>query len=113
MTRIQSSGQQAVSRDDRQIKVILNRDESSFRRGVDPGNRRGIGRINYRQVRGFQDDLRLEVPHFVELMNYAVECLLPHDHPESLLAPNSDSVRLDLRAGSPFVGEWVKWKRSS
>src|ERR1700731_4734289 len=113
MPGIQSGCQQAVSRDHWQMKVVLNRDESSFRRGVELSDRYGIGRIDYRQIRGFQDNFRLEVAHFVQFMSDAVERLLPDGDPEGFFTANSNSVRLDLRSAPPFIGKWVERKGSN
>jgi len=55
------------------------------------GNRCGIGRIDNRQICGLQNDLRLEVTHFVQLMSDAVERQLPNGHPEGIFTANADS----------------------
>ncbi len=101
---------QTVSFDHRQIDFVLNRDKSGFAGGIELGDCCGIGRIDRRQICGFQDAFRLEIAHFLELMNNVVERLLPYDHPDGFLAANSDPVHLDLSRGPPFVGKWVKRK---
>ena len=74
------------------------------------GDCRGVGRIDRRQIRGFQDAFRLEIAHFIELMSNVVERLLPHDHSDGFLAANSDPVHLDLSGGPPFVRKRIKRK---
>src|ERR1700726_914926 len=111
MTRVQGCRKPTESRDNRQIEVVLDSDKSSFSRGIKLGNRSGIGRIDWRQMRGFQDAFRLEITHFAELMHNAVERLLSDHHPDGFLTADADSVALDSRGGPLFVGKWVKRKR--
>ena len=87
--------------------MVTNRELS---RGVELGNRCGIGWIHCHNICGFQDDFWLKIAHFVELMSDAFECLLPDDHPDGFLLADADSIDLYSFGGPPLVGKRVKRK---